>query len=116
MAADVARAAVNRLIQQTDLPPPSNEKPTIVTALTSHFHDGATSAELRTFIKDVFDREIDRTSMSPRLTRLREDGVVEQKDNGSFRKVEPLTNVLVGLRSLFVSGLMRSPRARPTIL
>jgi len=80
VAADVARAAVNRLIQQTDLPPPSNEKPTIVTALTSHFHDGATPAELRTFIKDVFGREIDRTSMSPQLTRLREDGVVEQKD------------------------------------
>src|SRR6516225_4559692 len=75
------------LMQQTDNAPisgvpPSNEKLTIksmiVTALTSHFQDGATPAELRTFIKDVFGREIDRTSMSPQLTRLREDGVVEQ--------------------------------------
>ena len=86
-AADVAKEAVKQLIQQTDVPPvggvpPSNEKPTIksmiVTALTSHFHDGATPAELRTFIKDVFGREIDRTSMSPQLARLREGGAVEQ--------------------------------------
>jgi hypothetical protein len=76
-------------MQQTDNAPisgvpPSNEKLTIksmiVTALTSHFHDGATPAELRTFIKDVFSREIDRTSMSPQLARLREDGAVEQRD------------------------------------
>ena len=89
MAADLAKEAVKRLIQQTDVAPvggvpPSNEKPTIksmiVTALTSHFHDGATPAELRTFIKDVFSREIDRTSMSPQLARLREDGAVEQRD------------------------------------
>jgi hypothetical protein len=83
-------AATNRprvdWMQQTDnapIPPP-NEKQTIksmiVTALTSHFHDGATPAELRTFIKDVFGREIDRTSMSPQLARLREDGAVEQRD------------------------------------
>lgn len=86
-------AAANRprvdLMQQTDNPPvsgvsPSNEKLTIkamiLTALSAHFHDGATPAELRTFIKDVFGREIDRTSMSPQLARLREEGAVEQSD------------------------------------
>jgi len=76
-------------MQQTDNPPvsgvsPSNEKLTIkamiLTALSAHFHDGATPAELRTFIKDVFGREIDRTSMSPQLARLREEGAVEQSD------------------------------------
>jgi hypothetical protein len=97
VAGDLVRAAAaNRPrvdpMQQADNPPvapsppvpSSNEKLTIksmiLTALSSHFHDGATPAELRTFIKDVFGREIDRTSMSPQLTRLREDGAVEQTD------------------------------------
>jgi hypothetical protein len=91
-AADDVREAANRprvdLMQQADNPPvavpSSNEKLTIksmiLTALSSHFHDGATPAELRTFIKDAFGREIDRTSMSPQLARLREDGAVEQTD------------------------------------
>jgi len=91
-AADDIRAAPNRprvdLMQQTDNPPvavpSSNEKLTIksmiLTALSSHYHDGATPAELRIFIKNVFRREIDRTSMSPQLARLREDGAVEQTD------------------------------------
>jgi hypothetical protein len=54
-------------------------KSMILTALMSHFDDGATLAELRTFIKDVFGQEIDRTSISPQLARLREDGAVEQR-------------------------------------
>jgi hypothetical protein len=54
-------------------------KSMILTALTSHFDDGATLAELRTFIKDVFGQDIDRTSISPQLARLREDGAVEQR-------------------------------------
>jgi hypothetical protein len=54
-------------------------KSMIVTALTSHFDDGATLSELRNFIKDVFGQEIDRTSISPQLARLREDGVVEKR-------------------------------------
>jgi len=86
VAADLARATHRPRVDLNPMSgvPPSNEKPTIksmiLTALTSHFHDGATLAELRTFIRDVFGREIDRTSMSPQLARLREDGAVEQRD------------------------------------
>jgi hypothetical protein len=63
VAGDLIKAtAANRtrvdLMQQTDNPPvpvpSSNEKLTIksmiLTALSSHFHDGATPAELRTFM------------------------------------------------------------------
>jgi hypothetical protein len=90
VAADVARAEASRrslnLIQQitnaavTGLPPSDHPtiKSMILTALSSHFQGGATPAELRTFIKDVFGREIHRTSMSPQLARLREEGIVEQ--------------------------------------
>jgi hypothetical protein len=91
VAADVVRAAGNQrsvdLINQTGNvqvsgPPPLNEKLTIkemiVAALRSHFHDGARPAELRTFIQDVWDRKIDRTSLGPQLARLREEGILEQ--------------------------------------
>src|SRR5262249_47861379 len=65
-AADDIRAAPNRprvdLMQQTDNPPvavpSSNEKLTIksmiLTALSSHYHDGATPAELRISSKMFF--------------------------------------------------------------
>jgi hypothetical protein len=54
-------------------------KSMIVSALTSHFDDGATLGEIRTFIMDVFGQEIDRTSISPQLARLRDEGAVEQR-------------------------------------
>lgn len=38
--------------------------------------DGMTSAEILTAIKAAFDREIDRTSLSPQLSRLKTDGEV----------------------------------------
>ena len=38
--------------------------------------EGATSNELRDFIKDAFARDIDRTSLSPQLSRLKEDGII----------------------------------------
>jgi len=93
VAANVVGEAVTRraaaLMRQADnalvggVPPLTENltiKEMIVTALSSHFHDGATPAELRTFIKDVFGREIDRTSLSPQLTRLREEGTIEQRN------------------------------------
>jgi hypothetical protein len=63
-------------------------KSMILTALTSHFDDGATLAELRTFIMDVFGQEIDRTSISPQLARLRDEGAVEQRGR-KWRLSEP---------------------------
>ena len=85
VAAKLVRATHDYLMRETDNIQISgkNDKPTIksmiLTALTSHFHDGATLAELRTFIRDVFGWEIDRMSMSPQLARLREGGTVEQR-------------------------------------
>jgi hypothetical protein len=60
-----------------------SEQPTIkqliLRALGDQFRDeGATPAQLRTYIHDAYGREIDRTSMGPQLSRLREEGLVEQ--------------------------------------
>jgi hypothetical protein len=53
-------------------------KQLIVDALRDHFRDGATGTELSQYFLTVHGREIERGSISPQLTRLREDGVVEQ--------------------------------------
>jgi hypothetical protein len=58
----------------------SVEQPTIkqlvFRSFTDHFHDGATPAELRAHIRDTYGREIDRTSMSPQLARMRDEGIL----------------------------------------
>src|SRR5579863_3220980 len=47
-------------------------------ALGDHFGDtGATPTELRDYMLTVFHKEVDRNSISPQLTRLREEGMVE---------------------------------------
>ncbi|MGA8612285.1 MAG: hypothetical protein WB760_11300 [Xanthobacteraceae bacterium] len=63
-------------------------KQLIVDALRDHFRNGATGAELRDYFLAVHGRDIDRTSISPQLTRLREEGIVEQMtgaDEGKWK-------------------------------
>jgi DNA-binding transcriptional ArsR family regulator len=70
-------------------------KQLIIEALFAHFHDGATGVELRDHFLTVHGRDIDRTSISPQLTRLREEGIVEQMtgpDEGKWKLV-PLRGV-----------------------
>ncbi len=46
-------------------------------ALAEHFQRGATANELLSFFSDVYGRtEVQRTSLSPQLSRLKEDGKV----------------------------------------
>jgi hypothetical protein len=54
-------------------------KQMIVYALRDHFHNGATPAELRDYIRTAYGREVDRNSISPQLTRLRDEHRVEQQ-------------------------------------
>jgi hypothetical protein len=56
---------------------PITIKQLILRALTQ-FHDGATPAQLRTYIKDAYGREVERVSMGPQLARLRDEGLIEQ--------------------------------------
>jgi hypothetical protein len=87
-------ASVAHPMQQTEsaliggVPQKRTIKSMILSALTSHFDDGATLAELRAFIKDVFGQEVDRTSISPQLSRLRDEGAVEQRGR-AWRLSEP---------------------------
>jgi DNA-binding transcriptional ArsR family regulator len=53
-------------------------KEMILRALRDHFPKGASPSDLRDYIRDAFGKEIDRNSISPQLSRLREEGVVDQ--------------------------------------
>lgn len=69
------------------------EQPTIkelvVLALTNHFRDdGASPEQLREYFLVAHGRDVERTSLSPQLTRLKEDGVIKQKDDGTYRFTE----------------------------
>jgi hypothetical protein len=55
-------------------------KEMIVKALWAGYREkGATQAEIRQFIKNAYGREIDRTSISPQIARLRDDHFIKQK-------------------------------------
>ena len=43
--------------------------------------NGALTAELREFIKSEYGRDIETTSLSPQLSRLREDGLITAENN-----------------------------------
>jgi hypothetical protein len=45
-------------------------------ALEDHFYEGATQAQLREFIKDAYDRDIQPASLSPQLSKLKDDNLV----------------------------------------
>jgi hypothetical protein len=68
------RAAALLLTEQATI------KELILRTLWTQFREGgATSARLREYIFEVWERDIDRTSFSPQLSRLRADGLVKQK-------------------------------------
>jgi hypothetical protein len=53
-------------------------KELIVKALTDHYSHGASAMELCDFVRNAYGRDVERSSLSPQLSRLRDDGVVEQ--------------------------------------
>lgn len=59
---------------------PPSIKDMILKALWTGFRKtGATPAQLRQFISDAYGRDIDRNSMSPQISRLRQEGLLKQK-------------------------------------
>jgi hypothetical protein len=46
---------------------------------------GASANALREFIRDAYGRDIERTSFSPQLSRLRDEGFIDSRDGNWFR-------------------------------
>jgi hypothetical protein len=59
----------------------STIKQLIKKALTEHFQSGATAFQLREFFRDAWARDIDRESLSPQLSRLRSDKIIDREGN-----------------------------------
>lgn len=50
----------------------------------SRLVEGATANEIREFIKDAYGRDIERSSFSPQLSRLREEGLINLLPSGQW--------------------------------
>jgi hypothetical protein len=59
-------------------------KQLIMKALTEHFQLGTTAKQFREFFRDAWARDIDRASLSPQLSRLRGDKIIDRKGNVWF--------------------------------
>jgi prefoldin subunit 5 len=63
------------------LPPPSpyanlTMKELVVKVLAEHFHEGATTRQMLEFFRDAWGRDIERTNLSPQISRLRQEGII----------------------------------------
>jgi hypothetical protein len=59
-------------------------KQLIMKALTEHFQSGATAKQFREFFRDAWARDITRESLSPQLSRLRSDKIIDRDGNVWF--------------------------------
>lgn len=59
-------------------------KQLVIKALKEHFNEGATTKQLLEFFRDAWGRNIERTNLSPQVTRLRIAGLIEHHD-GKWR-------------------------------
>lgn len=70
-------------------------KELIVKALTDHYKQGAGAADLVEFIKNAYGRAVERSSLSPQLSRLKQDGWVEQQADGAWNLTNEKRTALV---------------------
>jgi len=56
-------------------------KQLVMKALTEHFQSGATAKQFREFFRDAWARNIDRASLSPQLSRLRSEKIIDRDGN-----------------------------------
>src|SRR6266700_3504194 len=82
-----AHNPANGMSMAVEVPSTLSMQPTIkdyiLSALRDHFREGATPAQIRDYIKMAYGKEIDRGSISPQLSRLRDEGEVFQSQHPS---------------------------------
>ncbi len=55
-------------------------KQLIVKVLREHFHAGATTRQMLDFFRDAWGRDIERTNLSPQISRLYQEGIIGRED------------------------------------
>jgi hypothetical protein len=63
-------------------------KQLIIRALFDHFKEGADANQLREFIRDAWGRDIERSSLSPQLSRLKDQRWIELLENSAWKLTE----------------------------
>jgi hypothetical protein len=56
-------------------------KQLVVKALMEHFHKGATTRQLLDFFRDAWNRDISRASLTPQLSRLFQDRIIDKTND-----------------------------------
>jgi hypothetical protein len=93
-------AGVVAAMNGTFAPPPSllsaavsfssmSLKELILRALVDNFPEGATTQELREFLANAYRRIVDRTSLSPQISRLYADNIVQRGQEPHSWKLNP---------------------------
>jgi len=62
-------------------------KQLVLTALDAHFKNGATTQQIREFIRDAYKRDIDRSSLTPQLSRLAQESSVQRDSDSEFWRI-----------------------------
>jgi hypothetical protein len=57
--------------------------------LSEHFHNGATTRQMLEFFRDAWGRDIERTNLSPQVSRLSQEGIIGRLDDGRWYLIEP---------------------------
>lgn len=66
-------------VSKTSSPSDMTLKQMVVLALREQFPNGATAKELLQFFKNAWGRDVQRPSLSPQLSRLKEDRIIDRK-------------------------------------
>jgi hypothetical protein len=64
-------------------------KQLVVKAMLEYFPNGATALELCEFVENAYGRHVERSSLSPQLSRLHQEGVLEWVQEKSLYRLSP---------------------------
>jgi hypothetical protein len=85
-------------------------KQLVVKALREHFRDGATTRQMLDFFRDAWDRDIERTNLSPQVSRLLQEGIISHLDDGRWVLIELIERKAYRLLQKAVhDGVLRNP-------
>ena len=74
-------------------------KELVLKTLRDHFREGATTAQIREFIRDAYGRVIDPNSLRPQLSRLASEALIQRDPNTEFWKLSEQRSRLHDVRA-----------------
>jgi hypothetical protein len=81
---NIARAYGRAQTSRDDAIKMMTMKELVIKALFEHFYLGATTRELLDFFRDAWGRKLERSNLSPQISRLAQDGIIERVEGGHW--------------------------------